>query len=86
MRAIPGMADLQSNMAGQPSVRVRVDATRPRAPASPWRRSPSRPRLGFEGDEAGKMRQGKDQVPIRVRLGRATAPRSTTAVPRPCRP
>src|SRR5690606_1088386 len=26
-------------------------------------------RAGIEGDEAGKMRQGKDDVPIRVRLG-----------------
>lgn len=72
MRAIPGMADVQVKYTpGQPEVRVRVDRDKAAAAGIPVAQVALALRASMEGEEAGKLRQGKDEVPIRVRLGRA---------------
>ncbi|MBL0195724.1 MAG: efflux RND transporter permease subunit [Myxococcales bacterium] len=69
MRAIPGMADLQVKYSpGQPELRVRVDRDKAARAGVPVAQIALALRASVEGDEAGKMRQGKDEVPIRVRL------------------
>ena len=72
MKAIPGMADVQVKYTpGQPEVRVRVDRDKAASAGIPVAQIALALRAAMEGEEAGKLRQGKDEVPIRVRLGRA---------------
>jgi len=69
MKAIPGMADLQVKYSpGQPELRVGVDRDKAARAGVPVAQIALALRAAVEGDEAGKMRQGKDEVPIRVRL------------------
>ncbi|MGH7281928.1 MAG: efflux RND transporter permease subunit, partial [Polyangiaceae bacterium] len=68
-KAIPGVTDVQMKYTpGRPELRVAVDrdaAARAGIQASTIAMTV---RTSIEGDEAGKLRQGKDEVPIRVRL------------------
>jgi multidrug efflux pump subunit AcrB len=69
MKAIPGIADVNMKYTpGQPELRVSVDRDRAARAGVPVATLAMLLRAGIEGDEAGKMRQGKDEVPIRVRL------------------
>ena len=69
MKGIPGMADLQVKYSpGQPELRVGVDRDKAARAGVPVAQIALALRAAVEGDEAGKMRQGKDEVPIRVRL------------------
>lgn len=69
MKAIPGMADIQVKYSpGQPELRVAVDRDRAARAGVPVAQIALALRAAVEGDEAGKMRQGKDDVPIKVRL------------------
>jgi hydrophobe/amphiphile efflux-1 (HAE1) family protein len=69
MKGIPGIADVQMKYTpGQPELRVSVDRDRAARAGVPVANLAMLLRAGIEGDEAGKMRQGKDEVPIRVRL------------------
>jgi hydrophobe/amphiphile efflux-1 (HAE1) family protein len=69
MKAIPGITDLQVKYSpGQPELRVGVDRDKAARAGVPVAQLAMALRASVEGDEAGKMRQGKDEVPIRVRL------------------
>ena len=69
MKAIPGIADLQVKYSpGQPELRVGVDRDKAARAQVPVAQIALALRAAVEGDEAGKMRQGKDEVPIKVRL------------------
>ncbi|MCA9588266.1 MAG: efflux RND transporter permease subunit [Myxococcales bacterium] len=69
MRQIPGIVDVSMKyVPGQPELRVSVDRDKAARAGIPVANVALALRAGIEGDEAGKLRQGKDDVPIRVRL------------------
>ncbi len=70
LRQVPGVddVDLKYNP-GQPELRVSIDRAKAGRAGVPVANVAMALRASIEGDEAGKMRQGKDDVPIRVRLG-----------------
>ncbi len=70
LRQVPGVddVDLKYNP-GQPELRVSIDRAKAGRAGVPVASVAMALRASIEGDEAGKMRQGKDDVPIRVRLG-----------------
>jgi len=70
MKAIPGMADVNMRYtAGQPELRVSVDRDKAATAGVPVATVALALRAAIEGDDTVKLRQGKDEVPIRVRLG-----------------
>jgi multidrug efflux pump subunit AcrB len=70
MKAIPGIADVNMKYSpGQPELRVSVDRDRAAAAGIPVAQVALALRAAMEGNEGGKLRQGKDEIPIRVRLG-----------------
>jgi hydrophobe/amphiphile efflux-1 (HAE1) family protein len=70
LERVPGVGDVQVKYSpGQPEVRVRVDREKSAAANVPMQLVAMTLRASMEGMEAGKLRQGKDEVPIRVRLG-----------------
>jgi hydrophobic/amphiphilic exporter-1 (mainly G- bacteria), HAE1 family len=70
MRAIPGMQDIKMKYnPGAPELRVTVDRDKAARMGVPVATIAMGLRAAIEGDEAGKLRQGKDETPIRVRLG-----------------
>jgi len=72
LKAIPGVIDVDMKYTpGQPELRVAVDRDRAARAGVPVASVALALRAGIEGDEAGKLRQGKDDVPIRVRLAKA---------------
>ena len=77
MKGVPGIMDVDMKYTpGQPELRISVDRDRAARAGVPVANVALALRAGIEGDEAGKLRQGKDDVPIRVRLekgDRATA-------------
>jgi multidrug efflux pump subunit AcrB len=54
---------------GKPELRVAVDRERAARAQMPVAQIAMTLRAAMEGDEAGKIRDGKDEVPIKVRLG-----------------
>jgi hydrophobic/amphiphilic exporter-1 (mainly G- bacteria), HAE1 family len=69
MKAIPGIADVKMRYnAGAPELRVNVDREKAARAGVPVAGVALAVRTGIEGDEAGKLRQGKDEIPIKVRL------------------
>ena len=70
LKQVPGVddVDLKYNP-GQPELRISIDRAKAGRAGIPVATVAMALRAGIEGDEAGKMRQGKDEVPIRVRLG-----------------
>jgi hydrophobic/amphiphilic exporter-1 (mainly G- bacteria), HAE1 family len=69
MKTIPGMADLDVKYApGQPELRIAVDRDKAARAGVPVASVAMALRAAINGDEASKLRQGKDDVPIRVRL------------------
>jgi HAE1 family hydrophobic/amphiphilic exporter-1 len=70
LKGIPGVTDVQMKYSpGQPELRVSVDRDRAARAQIPVAQVAMTLRTAIEGGEASKMRQGKDEVPIRVRLG-----------------
>jgi HAE1 family hydrophobic/amphiphilic exporter-1 len=71
MKRIPGIADVQVQYSpGRPELRVKVDRDRAARAGVPIATVAMTVRAAIEGEEGSKLRQGKDEVPIRVRLGR----------------
>jgi HAE1 family hydrophobic/amphiphilic exporter-1 len=69
LKGIPGIIDVDMKYTpGQPELRVAVDRDRAARAGVPVASVALALRAAIEGDEAGKLRQGKDDVPIRVRL------------------
>ncbi len=72
MKAIPGVIDVKMQYsAGKPELRVSVDRDKAARAGVPIATLASTLRASIEGAEAGKLRQGKDEVPIRVRLAKS---------------
>lgn len=71
LKQVPGVddVDLKYNP-GQPELRISIDRAKAGRAGIPVASVAMALRAAIEGDEAGKMRQGKDDVPIRVRLGK----------------
>jgi hydrophobe/amphiphile efflux-1 (HAE1) family protein len=70
MRKIPGISDVQVQYTpGRPELQVHVDRDKAARAGIPVAQVAMAVRSAIEGQEAGKLRQGKDEVPIRVRLG-----------------
>ena len=71
LKSVPGIIDVDMKYTpGQPELRVAVDRDRAARAGVPVATVALALRAAIEGDEAGKLRQGKDDVPIRVRLGK----------------
>ena len=71
LKAIPGVTDVQMQYSpGRPELRISVDRDKAARAGVPVLLVASTLRASIEGDEAGKLRQGKDEIPIRVRLGK----------------
>ena len=69
LKGIPGVTDVQVRYTpGRPEVRVDIDRQRAADQGLAVAQVAMALRTAMEGEEAGKMRQGKDEVPIRVRL------------------
>jgi hydrophobe/amphiphile efflux-1 (HAE1) family protein len=69
LKSVPGITDVDMKYTpGQPELRVAVDRDRAARAGVPVSSVALALRAAIEGDEAGKLRQGKDDVPIRVRL------------------
>jgi hydrophobic/amphiphilic exporter-1 (mainly G- bacteria), HAE1 family len=69
MKEIPGIADVKMKYnAGAPELRVTVDRERAARAGVPVAGIAMAVRTAIEGEEAGKFRDGKDEVPIKVRL------------------
>jgi HAE1 family hydrophobic/amphiphilic exporter-1 len=69
LRAVPGIADVDVKYApGQPELRISVDRDKAARAGVPVASVALALRAAINGDEASKLRQGKDDVPIRVRL------------------
>jgi hydrophobe/amphiphile efflux-1 (HAE1) family protein len=69
LESTPGVADVQVKYTpGRPELRVAVDRQRAADQGVPVAQIAMALRTAMEGDEASKMRQGKDEVPIKVRL------------------
>ena len=69
LHTIPGVSDIQVRYTpGRPELRVEIDRQRAADQGLAVAQVAMALRTAMEGEEAGKMRQGKDEVPIRVRL------------------
>jgi len=69
LRKTAGVADVQVRYTpGRPELRVAIDRQRAADQGLSVAQVAMALRTAMEGEEAGKMRQGKDEVPIRVRL------------------
>ncbi len=69
LKGIAGVADVQVRYTpGRPEMRVEIDRQRAADQGLAVAQVAMALRTAMEGEEAGKMRQGKDEVPIRVRL------------------
>ncbi|HEY2747704.1 MAG TPA: efflux RND transporter permease subunit [Polyangia bacterium] len=69
LRTTPGVQDVQVKYTpGRPELRVEVDRPRATAEGLSVAQVAMAVRSAMEGDEATRLRQGKDEIPIRVRL------------------
>jgi HAE1 family hydrophobic/amphiphilic exporter-1 len=72
LKSVPGVDDVDTKYTpGQPELRVAIDRDKAARAGVPVASVALALRAAIEGDEAGKLRQGKDDVPIRVRLAQA---------------
>lgn len=72
LRSVPGVSDVNMMYTpGQPELRVSIDRDKAARASIPVANVALGLRAAIEGEEAGKMRQGKDDIPIRVRLGQS---------------
>lgn len=73
MRAIPGIEDVSVRYSpGQPELRVSVDREKAATYGLPTSAVGAALRVAMHGEEASRLRQGKDEVPILVRLDEAS--------------
>jgi HAE1 family hydrophobic/amphiphilic exporter-1 len=71
LKGVPGVTDVDMKYTpGQPELRVAIDRDKAARAGVPVATVAMALRAAIEGDEAGKLRQGKDDVPIRVRLNK----------------
>ncbi|MBP9113296.1 MAG: efflux RND transporter permease subunit [Polyangiaceae bacterium] len=69
LRAMPGVGDVQVKYSpGRPELRVGIDREKAAALGVPAAQIAMTLRAALEGEEAVKLRAGKDEVPVRVRL------------------
>ncbi len=69
LKKIPGAGDVQMKYTpGQPELRVAVDRDRAAVEQMPVAQVALALRASMTGEEAGKFREGKDEIPIRVRM------------------
>jgi multidrug efflux pump subunit AcrB len=69
LRTTPGVQDVQVKYTpGRPELRVDVDRARATVEGLSVAQVAMAVRTAMEGDEATRLRQGKDEIPIRVRL------------------
>jgi hydrophobic/amphiphilic exporter-1 (mainly G- bacteria), HAE1 family len=69
LRTTPGVQDVQVKYTpGRPELRVEVDRPRATEQGLSVAQVAMAVRTAMEGDEATRLRQGKDEIPIRVRL------------------
>ena len=69
LRTTPGVEDVQMKFSpGRPELQVTIDRERAAAKGLPLAPIALALRTAMEGEEAGTLRQGKDEVPLRVRL------------------
>lgn len=72
LRTTPGIEDVQVKFTpGRPELQVEVDRVRAADRGLSVAELAMALRTAMEGDEAGRLRQGKDEVPIRVRYQEA---------------
>ncbi len=72
LKSVPGVDDVDMKYTpGQPELRVSIDRDKAARAGVPVATVALALRAAIEGDEGGKLRQGKDDVPIRVRLSQA---------------
>jgi hydrophobe/amphiphile efflux-1 (HAE1) family protein len=72
MKVIPGVENVQVKYTpGRPELRVSVDRDRAARAEIPVAQIAATVRAAMEGEEAGKLRDGKDEIAIKVRLGEA---------------
>lgn len=68
-KSVPGVTDVQMKYTpGRPELKVAVDRDAAARASVQAATIAMTVRTSIEGEEAGKLRQGKDEVPIRVRL------------------
>jgi hypothetical protein len=71
LKGVPGVTDVDMKYTpGQPELRVAIDRDKAARAGVPIATVALALRTAIEGEEAGKLRQGKDDVPIRVRLAK----------------
>jgi len=69
LRTTPGVQDVQVKYTpGLPELRVEIDRARATEQGLTVAQVATAVRTAMEGDEATRLRQGKDEIPIRVRL------------------
>jgi multidrug efflux pump subunit AcrB len=69
LRATPGVQDVNIKFTpGRPELELELDRAKAAERGLSVAQLASAMRTAMEGDEAGRLRQGKDEVPIRVRL------------------
>ncbi len=69
LKKIPGAGDVQMKYTpGQPELRVAVDREKAAVAQMPVAQVALLLRASMNGEEAGKFREGKDEIPIRVRM------------------
>jgi multidrug efflux pump subunit AcrB len=69
LKTTPGVQDVQMKFSpGRPELQVTIDRERAADKGLPLAPIALALRTAMEGEEAGTLRQGKDEVPIRVRL------------------
>jgi hydrophobic/amphiphilic exporter-1 (mainly G- bacteria), HAE1 family len=69
LRSTPGVQDVQVKYTpGRPELRVEIDRPRATEQGLSVAQVAMAVRTAMEGDEATRLRQGKDEIPIRVRL------------------
>jgi hydrophobic/amphiphilic exporter-1 (mainly G- bacteria), HAE1 family len=72
LRTTPGVQDVQVKYTpGKPELRVEVDRQRAADQQIAVAQIAMSLRTAMEGDEATRLRQGKDEVPVRVRLAKS---------------
>ena len=69
LKRVPGVTDVAVKYTpGRPELKVSIDRDRAAQSGLPVSQLAMTLRTAIEGEEASKLRQGKDEVPIRVRL------------------
>ncbi len=69
LKSVPGLVDVSMDFTpGRPELQIGIDRAKAALAGIPAGQIAMAVRASVEGDEGGKLRQGKDEIPIRVRL------------------